>query len=135
MLANTIGNTNSLGSVNIVNDGDVPAYPTFTITGPMSDLVITNQTTGDTIDLTGLDLSGTATYILDLSGGNKTLVDATSGSTALGSVTTSPAGMADFYIAPAPIASGGTNAITFTVGSASTNASFSVEFTNRYLGF
>lgn len=134
MLANNLGTTNTFGSVNVVNDGDVPVYPLITLTGPMADVVITNQTTGDTIDLTGLSLSGTTSYILDLRDGNKALTD-TEGNNAMGSVTTSPVGLASFYIAPAPTAAGGTNVITLTLGSTTADAQFSVEITNRYLSF
>lgn len=134
MLNNPLGTTNTLGTITLVNDGDVPAYPLFTLYGPMTNPVITNQTTGEIIDLTGASLTGSAAYILDLRNGNKSLVDS-DGNSAMGSVTTTPASLASFAIAPAPTASGGTNVITLTVDSVGTAAYFQAEITNRYTSF
>lgn len=120
-----------MGSVTVVNDGDVYAYPVIRINGPISDPVLVNATVGGTINLTGLTLGSTDYYTIDLRDGDKRVTDQ-GGASQLASVT-NPVGLAGFYLAPAPIAAGGTNVITLTPGSAGSAAYFSVEFTNQYM--
>lgn len=122
------------GSVNVVNDGDVNAYPLMTLRGPISNPVIVNQTTGGTIDLTGAILGSTDVWSIDLRTGDKRLVDQI-GANQMSGVTTLPIKMADFYLAPGPIAAGGTNIITVTSGSVGSAAYFTVEITNQYMSY
>jgi hypothetical protein len=49
----TITASEVFGTVSVVNSGDVPIYPVWTITGPASSIVLRNVTTGEVIDLTG----------------------------------------------------------------------------------
>lgn len=117
-----------------LNLGDVPAYPYITLTGPLTNPVLTNQQTGGSISLVGLTLGSTDTAILDLRTGNKTLTDL-AGNNLLGSVTTLPLSMADFYLAPAPEAPEGYNIISVTAGSIGTAALVSLQHTNKYLSW
>jgi phage-related protein len=41
-----VSSSQSLGTVNVSNSADVPCFPTWTITGPITDLEITNGTQG-----------------------------------------------------------------------------------------
>ncbi len=122
------------GTINLVNDGDVYAYPIINIYGPITNPVIVNTTTSSTIDLTGLSLSASQVATLDLRDGNKQLYNQ-AGATLFGSVTTFPMGIASFSLAPAPIAAGGTNTITVTPGTAGTAAYMTVQITNQYMSF
>lgn len=122
------------GSITLVNDGDVPAYPVITLRGPLADPVIVNTTTNGTLSLAGGTLSAADTWTLDLRDGHKRLYDQ-NGTNVLGSVSTTPIAMADFYLAPAPIAAGGTNVLVMTPGSVGSAALFAAEITNRYLSF
>lgn len=121
-------------SVAAVNEGDTPAYPTISLQGPLVDPVITNSTTGAEIDLTGLTIAAGESITVNLQGGNKTITD-TTGNSLLGSATALPIGIADFYLAPAPIAAGGTNTISVSVGSAGTVANIVIQHTNQYMSF
>lgn len=129
----TMGNTQIPASFNVVNAGDLPDYPLITLTGPMSNPVIINQTTASTITLTGLTIGTGISYQLDLRTGNKTLTD-NLGNNVLGSVTTLPIDMASWHLAPAPTATGGTNSITVYADTAG-DPVFTFTHTNRYLSF
>jgi hypothetical protein len=50
-------------------------YPTITVTGPVTNLVITNGATEDKIDFTGFTIGAGVTYTIDLRYGYKTVVD------------------------------------------------------------
>lgn len=55
-------------ALGVVNSGDVDAYPIWTITGPASNIVLTNQTTGKVLSLTangGLTLLAGDTLTID----------------------------------------------------------------------
>lgn len=117
-----------------LNLGDVPAYPYITLTGPLTDPVLTNQQTGGSINLTGLTLGSADTCIIDLRTGDKTMVDQ-NGNNLLGSVTALPVSMADFYLAPAPAAPEGYNVISVTAGSVGTASVVTLQHTNYYLSW
>lgn len=122
------------GTVSVVNDGDVYAYPLITLRGPIANPVIVNTTTAGTLDLTGITLGSVDVMTIDLRDGNKQIYNQ-SGSALLGSVTTFPISLASFNLAPAPIAGGGTNTITLTSGSVGSAAVFTVQITNQYMSF
>lgn len=122
------------GSVTLVNDGDTNAYPVISLHGPMADPVIVNTTTGGTIDLTGGTLVLGERWTIDLRTGDKRIYNQV-GDNMLGSVTTTPIGMANFYLAPSPIASGGTNVLVMTPGSVGASAYFAAEIQNQYVSF
>lgn len=48
----TVSSSQVLGQTTIQNPGDLEAWPTWTITGPATQIVATNNTTGDTFTLT-----------------------------------------------------------------------------------
>lgn len=122
------------GTVFAVNDGDVNAYPYLQVFGPVTGPVITNETTGAVIDLTGITLSSSDVLTLDLRTGAKTVTNAT-GIDYLGSATTVPVGIAGFSLAPAPIATGGTNYLVLSGGSVGNNAYITAQHTNQYMSF
>lgn len=122
------------GTVTLVNDGDVYAYPLITLQGPMADPVIVNTTTSGTLDLTGLTFGSVTVITIDLRDGNKQIYDQ-GGSSWIGSVTTLPVSMAGFSLAPAPIAAGGTNVLVMTPGSVGSAAYFQAQITNQYMSF
>ncbi len=121
-------------TITLVNDGDVYAYPLITLYGPISDPVIVNSTVGGTLDLTGVVVGTAATMTIDLRDGNKRIYNQ-SGSNWLGSATTLPLSLASFALAPAPIASGGTNTLTITYSYIGSAAYIVGQITNQYMSF
>ncbi len=122
------------GTITLVNDGDVNAYPLITLHGPMIDPIIVNSTTGGTIDLTGGTIGATENWFVDLRDGNKQIYNSNA-ENKLGSVTTTPVQLASFALAPDPIAAGGTNTIVLYAGSAGTAATYSVQIISQYMSF
>ncbi|NUP02056.1 MAG: phage tail family protein [Nonomuraea sp.] len=59
-----VGDSQVLGEVTVNNPGDDVAYPVWTITGPATDVTLTNNTTGQVLTL-NRTLSGTDTVVID----------------------------------------------------------------------
>lgn len=124
-----------IGTITTVNSGDTNEYPLITMQGPLYNPIIINTTTSSTIDLTGLNLGSGDIYTIDLRYGDKTIIDNFGSSQMAGAGTANLLGLAGFYLAPAPVASGGTNYITVQAGSISTNAYIRVTYYNRYMSW
>lgn len=54
----TVSNGQVLGASQVFNDGDVEVWPSWTLTGPATQLIATNTTTGDSFTLTYTLLAG-----------------------------------------------------------------------------
>lgn len=61
----TLTSSEVFAVLSLVNPGDVPAQPVWTITGPGSDIVLRNQDTGASLSLTGLTLAVGQSAIID----------------------------------------------------------------------
>lgn len=122
--------TGIAGTISAVNAGDVPEYPLITIRGPLVSPILTNVTTGDNIDLTGITLGSAEQITIDLRTGDKLIYNL--GGSSLISSMASPLDLVDFYLAPAPIATGGTNSIRVQGGSVSTSTYVEIAHYSRY---
>ncbi len=91
--------------------GTWETYPIIVVTGPLNDFTITNNTTGEVIEL-DYDIVAGDVITIDLNYGVKTVVDA-DGVNRIG-VVTSESDLATWHIAPDPEAPGGVNSITIT---------------------
>jgi hypothetical protein len=67
------GTANAGGS--ILNSGSWDAYPIITIPGSVANPVITNTSTGETLDFTGATIPANTTYTIDTRYGYKTVTD------------------------------------------------------------
>lgn len=101
---------------NITYDGTWLSYPTIEITGPIGGFKITNDTTGEFIQL-NYTLAAGEVVTISLEFGNKTVENA-AGDNLIGTVTTDSS-LATFHIAPDPEAAGGVN--SFSVAGAGVN--------------
>lgn len=122
-----------LGTISAVNGGDVPISPLITLTGPLINPILTNVTTGQVINLNGMALGSSDLCYIDMTTGNKTIVNANGSS--LMSYMGTPAQLANFYLAPSPIAAGGTNSIRVQGGSVSASTRIDMQHYNRYMSF
>ncbi len=93
---------------NITYTGTWTAYPTITITGPLTNITITNTTIGDKLVLTTV-LDAGKTITISLVPGLKTIVD--SDGTNLMNTLSTDSDLITFAIEPAPLAASGINAI------------------------
>lgn len=62
-------------STTVVYEGTWRAYPEIRIYGPISDPIIINETTGETLDLTGVTIADGELWTIDLRYGYKTITD------------------------------------------------------------
>lgn len=111
----------------VTNDGNWLSYPhLIRITGPIEDAVITNSTTGEKLDFTGVTLGGGETIDLDLRYGRKTVVDET-GANRIADLTPD-SDLATWHLEP------GENSIRVTGLSATEATRVEISWLERYLG-
>lgn len=110
--------------------GDVDSYPVITIQGPFVSPVITNETTGDTLDFTGGTVGTSDIWVIDTRYGRKS---ALMGTTSVASYLSTDSDLSTFRLVPDPIATGGTNVVTVSSTGAGTAASVTISYYNRYL--
>lgn len=116
----------------IVYAGSWRAYPVIVITGPLNSAVITNNTTGDKLDLTGYNIAALDTLTIDCRSGVKTVVDA-AGANKIDKLS-DDSDLQTFSLEAAPEAPGGVNSIRVT-GSAATSATeINLQYLTRYVG-
>jgi hypothetical protein len=123
--SNTYLNANINGSQDFVNQGNWITYPIIRLNGPITNPVITNSTTGQSITFTGT-ISAGAYYDIDLEYGKKTVID-NLGVNRISTVNPS-SNLATWALQPG----NSTIAITGTGTTAATNAVFS--FFYRFTG-
>jgi hypothetical protein len=122
-----------IATFSAVNDGDVPVYPVIKVTGPMSNITITNSTTGDSFSLGTIAVDSGDIYTIDLRDGDKQVYDL-NGTDRLSQVT-SPVALAGFRLEPSPVAAGGTNTITVAGSAISSATRVTVEHYNQYMSY
>lgn len=111
----------------VANDGNWLSYPhLIRIVGPMEDPVITNETTGEVLDFTGVTLGGGEWLDLDLRYGYKTVVDET-GVNRIADLT-EDSDLATWHLQP------GANSIRVTGLDATEATRVDISFFERYLG-
>ena len=119
------------GNTKITYDGSFISYPIISATGPITGLIITNQSTGAVISVPGTIPAG-RTWTFNLLYGYKAVTDDL-GVNQIAAVTAA-SDLATFAIVPAPDVSDGANIIT-AVGTGTTGASAtSIFYYNRYVG-
>jgi hypothetical protein len=106
-----------------LSDADDRSYPVWTITGPGSNLVLTNQTTGQTIEVTA-SLSAGQQMIIDTRPGYQS-VRRDDGTNLMGSVTSDPA----LWSLPEQI-----NQVSAALTGATTASRIHGEYQPRYAG-
>jgi hypothetical protein len=115
----------------ITYTGTAIEYPVITVTGPIADCVITNTTTGEVLDFTGVTIAAANVYTIDLRYGYKTVVNQ-AGVNKIADLTAA-SDLAIWHLEIAPIASGGVNAIG-VAGTATTAATeVAITYYKRYV--
>ena len=121
----TYGTANINAVTSFVYDGTWLTYPVITATGPITGLVITNNTTGQVITTTGSIAAG-RTYTYDLRYGKKTVYDDL-GNNQIATVAASST-LATWAIVA------GTNTITIAASSSASPANVSIIYYTRFVG-
>jgi Phage tail protein len=128
----------NIGSSALVNDstitytGSYKTYPIITVTGPATNLIITNTATGDKLDFTGSTIDSGAVYTIDTRYGYKSVTDQ-NGVSQIAKLTTD-SDLSTFSIVPDPDAPGGVNAITIVGASGTGSTQVVFQYYNRYIG-
>ena len=121
----TYGTANINATTTYSYDGTWLSYPVITATGPITGLVITNNTTGQVITTTGSIAAG-RTYTYDLRYGRKTVYDDL-GNNQIATVASS-SNLATWAIVT------GTNSISITASSSSSPAAVIITYYTRFVG-
>lgn len=118
----SVSSSQVIGNTTITNNGDVEAWPTWTVTGPMTALTATNNTTGRSFILTTTLLSGEQATITTF----QPTVRGNSGQNLVGSLNWPTAYL--WELIP------GDNSVTFTVGGSGTGTKIQLDYYARYDG-
>lgn len=111
-------------------EGTEKTYPQIVITGPVTDLVIENLTTGDKLDFSGVTISDT--YTIDLRPGFKTVVDS-AGNNKIADLT-ADSDISTFCLQPHPTVQNGANELQVNGTSTSATTNVSILYYIRLLG-
>lgn len=116
----------------IVYPGTWLTLPIVTIIGPLTNPVITNQSTGEKLDFTGITITAGHTYTIDCRNGYKTVLydDGTNKIADL----TDDSDLATFSIDPDPDVPGGNNTIKVTGSGANASTAVNIVYYVRYVG-
>lgn len=127
------GGGSGMYSINTTYTGTWPTYPSFTLTGPLNDVVITNSTTGEVLSLVDYAIDYGETVTINLEYGGKSIVSDIKGS--LLRYLASYSDFATFHIEPAPKAPDGVNSISLLCSYADENRSTAqMSYYTRYIG-
>lgn len=114
--------------------GDWLSYPVIRLTGPMTDPVVRNTTTGEVLDFTGASIPAGDYWDIDLSYGAKTVTDAAGGNQI--STLSDDSDLATFHLAAADDASPSlSNTITVSATGTNSVSATRLQFYNRFIGF
>lgn len=103
------------------------------IGGPYNNVVVTNDTTGEKLDFTNINIPAGDAYLIDCRWGKKTVTNAAGGNKI---ADLSPdSDLATFHIAPDEEAPGGYNTISVSGDGTNNNTRVDVVYYNRYIGF
>ena len=115
-------------TLNITYGGTAPTFPVLRITGPITDAVIENLTTGEAISFAGLTIDAGDYCDIDLRYGYKQVLDQDGAYV----VVSDDSDLATFHLAPAPEAAGGLNVLkisgTSVTGDTRVDASWVEKF-------
>lgn len=113
-------------TVVVEHDGNWDSAPIVRITGPITDPVLTNETTGEVLDFTGTTIAAGDWYEVDTRYGEKTVVDS-AGANVIADLT-DDSDLATFHLQT------GTNSLNVTGTAATEATSVSVVYYERFLG-
>lgn len=127
-----IGASNINQTRPILYTGSFQAEPIIQIVGPISNPVITNLVSGDTLDFTGTTIAGGTVYTIDCRYNYKTVVDQ-NGANQIAKLV-SGSDLATFALLPDPDAPGGVNSIAIAGTSITAATNVYLTYSRQYVG-
>lgn len=125
--------TSNVSTSNITYLGTWVEYPTFVITGPISNPAIENLSTGEILRFENTVLAAGETITIDLSYGVKSAVK-NDGTNMVGFLS-ADSDLGDFHLAPHPEVSGGINQIQITSSGGGGATGIVMTYKHRYIGY
>jgi len=120
-------------SINLQYDGDVGTFPTIIrITGPITDAIITNMSTGEKLDFAGFTIAAGDYYDIDLRYGLKTIVD--SDGNDVFSDLSNDSDHATWHIAADDEVTDGINVIRVQGSAITGSTKVEINYYNRFIG-
>jgi hypothetical protein len=127
----TLAGSSVFADLTITNAGDGLAWPVFTLTGPMTNPVLTNLTTGKTIDLTGgVTLADGDVLTIDTRPGVGLIRKVAADHTTITNEWPALTNASDLW----PLVTGD-NHVTLTAGGATTASSIQIAYRLRWLSY
>ncbi len=120
-------------SIAIQYDGTWDAYPIITAKGPITSLLIQNNTLGDKLDFTGVTIAAGDQYVIDCRYGYKTVTRQSDGANRIQDLT-ADSNLATFRIGAHPDVPDGTNSIRVRASGLTAASAIYVQFNTRYVG-
>lgn len=127
----TTGGTTNIGG-SIVYPGDWQEYPVIRIDGPISDPVLTNASTGETLDFTGYTIGSGDYYEIDTRYGYKAIRNS-GGDNKIGQMS-SDSDLETFHLAPDQEVAGGVNILSLSGTATGSSTGVAIYHYNRYTG-
>lgn len=128
----TVG-ASTINATQAINySGSVASYPFIRITGPITNCVITNNSTGEKLDFTGFTIESAHYYDIDLRYGYKTVIS-NHGTNKIAELT-DDSNLESFHLEAAPDVGGGINSINVSGSGVTESTSVSISWFNRYIG-
>lgn len=128
----TLGSASIANTTTVTYNGSAETYPIITAVGPITNLKITNNSTGAIIDFTGSTIAAGRTYTIDLEYGFKTVIDDL-GANRYGEVTAAST-LATWAIFPDPDVPAGVNSISISGTGATSTSAVTMTYYTRYDG-
>lgn len=126
-------NGGTIGQVAAVSyGGNLPEFPVINIRGPISSPLITNLTTGHTLDFGTITIGAGTTYIIDTRYGYKTV---TAGTVNKRGELSSDSDLGEFHLAPNPTAPSGVNSIVMYGNNIGTATQIQIVYYNRFTSY
>lgn len=128
----TLGESTLDKTTAIVYSGTFLTYPIIYIYGPITNPIVTNTTTNEKLDFTGISIGAGNYYKIDCRYGIKTVVN-DAGTNKIADLS-ADSDLTTFHIADDPEAVGGSNSIRIQGTGANTQTQVYIQFFNRYIG-
>lgn len=120
-------------SIPVNYDGTWDAYPIITARGPITDLLIQNNTLGDRLNFTGITIAAGDQYVIDCRYGYKTVTRQSDGANRTQDLT-ADSNLATFRIGAHPDVPGGTNSIRVKASGLTAASYVYLQFNTRFVG-
>jgi hypothetical protein len=119
-------------TVMVAYSGTWLTHPTITITGPITNPIVENVTTGELLDFTGITIASGDTYTIDTRYGLKTVTNA-AGTNKIAELTDA-SDLSTFHIAASNEVPGGVNDLRVTGTGATQATQAYIAYVTRYVG-